>query len=103
MSTTPTNDSILCLNGIRVLSMAWVVLGHTFLIGLTAMPLKFPKQALDAIGNPTYQFIVNAFFSVDSFFYLSGFLVCSSMLKKLEDLKVDGIYQFWRKFPLAQM
>ena len=103
VSMAPQKGAIPSLNGIRVLSMCWVVLGHVFLMGLQVMPAKFPIQVAQGIGDPTYQMISNAFFSVDTFFFLSGFLVTYGMLKKLDALGVDSAGSFFSKFPLLQM
>ena len=47
--------------------------------------------------------ISNAFFSVDTFFFLSGFLVTYGMLKKLDALGIDSVSSFFRRFPLGKM
>ena len=60
------------INGIRVLSLFWVIIGHAFLFALS-----FSSNAIDAIAwtrNVSMQLISNATFSVDTFFFLSGFL-----------------------------
>ena len=36
LNTTTKEGQILCMNGIRVLSINWVVLGHVYYIGLGA-------------------------------------------------------------------
>lgn len=74
------------LNGIRVLSMVWVILGHT---------LFFPQQITrnleyvfaEVSQRWTFSFIVDATFSVDTFFFLSGFLAAFLMVKDMQKQK----------------
>jgi hypothetical protein len=75
-----------CLNGVRGLSMGMVVIGHA-LFWMTLTGFVNPQDAYPpggAMGSDwTFQFIFSAEFAVDSFFFLSGFLVTLSMLKRV--------------------
>ena len=87
MISVPAAQPTDCLNGMRVLSMLWIVLGHTFL----------QPQAISGYGNPlsltslgwgdgrqwTFQLIVGAQMAVDTFFYLSAFLFGHHFLAQL--------------------
>ena len=79
-STKP--GQILCLNGIRVLSINWVVLGHCYLVfvNLAADKSYIINTLMHRRNNPI---IFNAYSSVDTFFTLSGFLVAYLLLKQL--------------------
>ncbi|EGT55002.1 hypothetical protein CAEBREN_32444 [Caenorhabditis brenneri] len=69
---------IKCLDCIRFLSMLWVVTGHTFTY------LMVPDQILAVLpftGKFWNHFIMNAFFSVDTFFLLSGIVVAYLFFK----------------------
>ncbi|WAR04826.1 LOW QUALITY PROTEIN: NRF6-like protein [Mya arenaria] len=102
----PERGSLGALNGIRFLSMAWVILGHTFSfpIGLSANILKF---AFDQESYVSFCAIMYATVSVDSFFTLSGVLVAYLTLRELK--KVGGanrlnwlmfyFHRFWRLTP----
>ena len=73
------------LDGIRVWSMSWVIFGHSFLFFITAgasnLATLVPSWGVSA--DPNYKYVIQefymmfaeyAFYSVDSFFFLSGFL-----------------------------
>ncbi|CAF3405306.1 unnamed protein product [Rotaria socialis] len=64
--------NLACLNGIRVLSLSWIVLGHTIIFAV------YYSDNLITIFNWSrklwFQIIIQTFFSIDSFFLLSGLL-----------------------------
>jgi peptidoglycan/LPS O-acetylase OafA/YrhL len=62
-------------NGVRVMSMGWVVLGHVFLQKVTYTALTNPGDLEDWLTNPKGAMFYGAFFAVDTFFWLSGFLM----------------------------
>lgn len=75
-------DQLDCLHAIRFLSMGWVVLGHTF-----AFYLGFATNGIALYGwihRFSIQIVTNAFFSVDSFFMISGLLNSYLFLKSIE-------------------
>ncbi|XP_063693139.1 nose resistant to fluoxetine protein 6-like [Bolinopsis microptera] len=86
---------VLCLNGIRVLSINWVILGHTFAF-LSGM-LGDPGDLAKLLQSRGFTLIANAFSSVDSFFTLSGFLVSFLLLKQLTKKGLLSIPQ-WTAF-----
>ena len=49
----------------------------------------------DALKDRSQQWVFNAFFSVDSFFFMGGFLVCFGVLGKLETDGVTGYRSFF--------
>ncbi|WAR31991.1 NRF6-like protein [Mya arenaria] len=71
LSTSQPAKTLTSINGIRFISMLWVVFGHTYSAGTaiidngaTFLPVVFKRF--------TYQVIVNATFAVDTFFVLSS-------------------------------
>jgi len=76
-----------CLNGLRVLSMFWILLGHTFLMpmGITGGYLNSEDLIRSNLISPdkrtTYEdslwlmIVLQAELGVDTFFYMSGFLL----------------------------
>ncbi|GMR61303.1 hypothetical protein PMAYCL1PPCAC_31498, partial [Pristionchus mayeri] len=57
----------------RFFSMCWVVLGH--LIGAIAGVVANPVDIVGIFEDLTTEFILNAYFSVDSFFFIGGLLL----------------------------
>ena len=85
MATHQPANAITSINGIRVISMFWVILGHTFLLeilyGVVAniqeLFEKVPKRFL-------FQAVDNAFLAVDGFFVLSGLLVSYLSIREMD-------------------
>ena len=103
-NTGTANGPLGCLNGLRVISMWWVIQGHTY--ELSTPLLDNPLYAYSTvIQRFTFQPIQNGTFSVDTFFFLSGLLVAYIALKEQRDKgKIYLIYYFlhryWRLTPL---
>ncbi|XP_078335726.1 O-acyltransferase like protein-like isoform X2 [Crassostrea virginica] len=80
------DDSIGCVHGIRVLSLAWLVLGNSFLyaaLSITSAPVT--GNLLEGLGlmkGFTFQAVISSPFSIDSFFVISGFLLTIKFLRK---------------------
>ena len=69
----PKHDTNLhVFNGVRFLSILWVLLGHQYLYRASFITnyIEIPLILDDTILN----FVAAGFFSVDTFFFLSGFL-----------------------------
>eukprot|EP00658_Telonema_sp_P-2_P078680 TRINITY_DN742_c0_g1_i1.p1 TRINITY_DN742_c0_g1~~TRINITY_DN742_c0_g1_i1.p1 ORF type:complete len:690 (+),score=130.10 TRINITY_DN742_c0_g1_i1:200-2269(+) len=78
------------LEGFRVLSMQWVVIGHTLMMfEMSGDNLGYllnkviPRWTMEPIENGTY--------SVDSFFVMSGFLLSFVVLRKLESRRQKNL------------
>ena len=84
LSTKQPPTAITSLNGIRVLSMFWVILAHTHYWALITGVLTNPLSLPHFISRFSFQPIANGFFSVDSFFFLSGALVAYLTLREME-------------------
>ncbi|XP_069135206.1 nose resistant to fluoxetine protein 6-like [Argopecten irradians] len=83
MSTSTASSPLSSLNGMRVLSMWWVILGHNYEIPFANTSLQNPGQAIQLGQRFTFQAILNATFSVDTFFFMSGALVTYLCLKDI--------------------
>jgi len=61
------------LNGVRVLSIAWVILGHTFYYAMSGA-LANPLIPLELFRSFGFNLVSSGPYAVDIFFWLSGFL-----------------------------
>lgn len=76
------------LNGVRVLSLLLVILGHSLLYGL-----QFSNNTLDVLSwtqKFTFLIIINASLSVDTFFVLSGFLTAIIFIRQVKNNESNG-------------
>ncbi|XP_016994803.2 O-acyltransferase like protein isoform X2 [Drosophila takahashii] len=69
-----------CLHGLRVFSVLWTMMVHTYLQMFAIGENKFERVITER--SFWYQVIGNATFSVDSFFFISGLLVTLLYLKQ---------------------
>lgn len=76
-------DNLRVLNGVRVLSMLYVIFGHAYFNTLQ-YPLTNPTYVLEVVQPAWFQIIPGGFYAVDVFFYLSAFLGAYLMLLKFE-------------------
>ena len=86
LSTKQPPSAITSINGLRVMSMFWVILCHThfwvFIGGVENV-----LRVKNVISRFSFQAIGNAFFSVDSFFFLSGLLVAYLTFREMNRKK----------------
>eukprot|EP01022_Parablepharisma_sp_SALTPOND_P028904 TRINITY_DN71_c0_g1_i1.p1 TRINITY_DN71_c0_g1~~TRINITY_DN71_c0_g1_i1.p1 ORF type:complete len:723 (+),score=40.19 TRINITY_DN71_c0_g1_i1:100-2169(+) len=80
--TQNAHQDLKIFNGVRVLSMFWVILGHTFFHAIKAYPPNI-FDASDFFKKFAYSYILSAPFSVDVFFFLSGFLAAYFLLHEI--------------------
>ena len=81
----PSKDHLACLDGIRFLSITWVMLGHWYSFTFWQLKANNLLYCYDTLkGNWWFQAIDNAFFSVDTFFLLSASLVTYLSMKELD-------------------
>ncbi|XP_037917287.1 nose resistant to fluoxetine protein 6-like [Hermetia illucens] len=67
------SDTIPSIHGLRAISMAWVILGHTCIVVFKYSDNMELRKVVEK--NFLFQAITNGAFSVDTFFFISGFLV----------------------------
>ena len=87
LSTNQPPSAISSINGLRVISMFWLILCHThFMISLLGadnlLDLQF-TNIKSILSRFTFQAIGNGNFVVDSFFFLSGLLVAYLTLREM--------------------
>jgi len=92
------------LDGVRTLSMLWVILGHTH-SSATQIGVENQAEELHEAQHTMWfnTFVVGAFFSVDSFFWLSAFLAMYIGLKKFKNMQnpLGTSYQ-WGPFAILR-
>ncbi|XP_069123535.1 nose resistant to fluoxetine protein 6-like [Argopecten irradians] len=103
ISTEQGGGALSAINGIRFISITWVVLGHSFSSALNTM--QNPTFIREFISNWSSMPMVNALLSVDSFFTLSGLLVSYLFMKEMKREKgrinwfMFYFHRFWRLTP----
>ncbi|VDK71115.1 unnamed protein product [Onchocerca ochengi] len=91
LKTEKRSNQIHCLHGTRVLSMFWIILGHSYYYAVSTLTvdnllptmIAFPQKFLNLI-------IVQAPLAVDSFFYLSGMLTSYLFMEKFKKEATKG-------------
>ena len=94
------------LNGVRVLSIGWVVLGHGYL-AISLCPIYDLKEYLSyMVQDFGHVIIQNANLSVDTFFFISGFLnsmgLCTLFMNKsryVSKILLAYLHRYIRLFP----
>ena len=93
-------DSLTSINGIRFLSMTWVLFSHSYSEFTGGLPVNNRFTMYDpegpVYGRPAFQAILNGFPSVDSFFFIGATLLSYITLKELD--KNKSSIKFWLMF-----
>uniref|UniRef100_A0A0N5A3C6 NRF domain-containing protein n=1 Tax=Parastrongyloides trichosuri TaxID=131310 RepID=A0A0N5A3C6_PARTI len=91
LAKNTVSDQIECLHGARVLSMMWIILGHTYWYICTSLTADNVLQTLKNFPKIFHnQIVIQAPLAVDSFFLLSGMLTSYLFFKKVLAPKVDS-------------
>lgn len=84
-SVTQHDESTLnikCLNGIRVLSLCWVIIANSY-ITLDPRATKLLTKTREAPKDFIFQMVAQASLAIETFFFLSGVLMSLSFARKL--------------------
>ncbi|OMJ72862.1 hypothetical protein SteCoe_28602 [Stentor coeruleus] len=87
-------DSLEVLNAVRVMSIGWVILGHTCIYSSTNQPVINYSNALDQIKDSKYILIYGGLYAVDTFFWLSGFLMTYLFIIEIEKTSKFSVFAF---------
>ncbi|XP_030756886.1 nose resistant to fluoxetine protein 6-like isoform X2 [Sitophilus oryzae] len=79
-TTKHAHQQILCFHGIKGISMMWIIAGHGA-VGLTELPLFNVAMGKNWMYYGYSHYITSAHLAVDSFFFISGFLLAYSYFK----------------------
>lgn len=104
------DKTLAVLNGVRVLSMGWVIVGHGFVFAPLGTVSNLATMSA-IVENPTFGFVIGGIYAVDTFFWLSGFLTFYILTTKMYPKKgnIGGMnffmfyfHRYYRLiFPLA--
>ncbi|GFU02341.1 nose resistant to fluoxetine protein 6 [Nephila pilipes] len=103
LNTKTSEDQLLSVHGIRFLSLTWVILGHTYISSISVIGNRI--DVLKEMDSVSFQVLLQAPFSVDSFFLLGGFLLAYLFLKEADrkNGKINWLYfymhRIWRLTP----
>jgi len=70
------------LNGVRVLSIGWVILGHSFSF-VTMSAIKNGQTLNVLFDSDFFSIVPGGIYAVDTFFFLSGFLTFALLISKM--------------------
>ncbi|XP_069691598.1 nose resistant to fluoxetine protein 6-like [Periplaneta americana] len=103
-NTKDVNFSLDAVHGMRFLSICAIVLGHTFALG-SATPSTNVLQIMNEARQWKHLYFGNLTFAVDTFFVISGMLLCYITLTALDagtkfNIPVFYIHRFLRITPL---
>jgi peptidoglycan/LPS O-acetylase OafA/YrhL len=85
-------------DGVRVLSTIWVVFAHSFVVPFASGGFK-NLEDIPTLGKTLkFCFIISGYFSVDVFFFMSGFLLCYSQYKINRNKNVNKVKLFFVLF-----
>ncbi|KAJ8916787.1 hypothetical protein NQ315_005792 [Exocentrus adspersus] len=88
------SGELTCLNGIRFLSMMWVIIGHIFSMVYMAPIVNF-KDVMEWVESSRSMTIASGTLSVDSFFLMSGALLVYGYFKSKHNRINFNIFQFY--------
>ncbi|XP_018573256.1 uncharacterized protein LOC108912502 [Anoplophora glabripennis] len=94
LSTKASTDSVACLNGIRVISIMWIVLGHRYMYS-ALLPLINLVDVTEFQTLPASGIISGGNLAVDTFFVLSGLLLVYVYLVHKEKGKTTPLGMFY--------
>ncbi|KAH8382324.1 hypothetical protein KR009_002922, partial [Drosophila setifemur] len=75
-----------CLNGIRCMSLIWVVYLHEHMFSLISPNINF-TYVVSWLGTPMSSFFQHGYFSVDTFLFIGGLLLSMTALRTMEKTK----------------
>ncbi|CAF0840673.1 unnamed protein product [Brachionus calyciflorus] len=87
-----SSDQLSCLNGIRFMSIAWVILGHTY--SFSSMVMDNIAYIDDLRKQFFFMMILNGILAVDTFFLLSGLLTSYLFMKETIRTKITPKFMF---------
>lgn len=69
------DQTLTVLNGVRVISICWVIIGHAFTF-IQFVPILNIQTMYSLFDHHLFALVPGGLYAVDTFFFLSGFLSC---------------------------
>lgn len=95
-NTSSEDFHLKSLHAIRFISLSWVILGHTY--GFLALYSDNLLQIETLFKRFSFSIIINGYFSVDSFFLLSGLLSSYMFMKEATRPQFKLSFLFFIKY-----
>ena len=98
-NTSAAQSSIECINGIRVLSMVWILWTHTYLIPIKET-FTFVKEFMFTVEEMGFQFILNGWVLVDTFFLVGAMLTTYTNFQRMakNEGQINVLQQILNRF-----
>jgi peptidoglycan/LPS O-acetylase OafA/YrhL len=90
-------SAINCLNGLRGLSVFWIMFGHRF-GNQAAMPIANSREYLNFFDTVPSVIVSAYHLAVDTFFLMGGLLMTQSMLRAFETKKFNYFRVIYRRY-----
>ncbi|XP_074654991.1 nose resistant to fluoxetine protein 6-like isoform X2 [Tubulanus polymorphus] len=109
VSLESSGDTINCIHGIRFITMFWIILGHTYdFFFIFVRSENVIEYASSLIKNWSFSIVYAGYYSVETFFFLSGLVLTYISMKKMLDSGgpkninwfMFYFHRFWRLTPL---
>ncbi|GAV04447.1 hypothetical protein RvY_14721 [Ramazzottius varieornatus] len=99
LNVSRSNESLTCIHGIRFFSIGWIIFAHSY--AFTFLNIRNIVVVPEILAQFPSQIIVNASVAVDTFFTISGLLVCYLFVlnyEKTKKIPIVGYYvhRYWR-------
>lgn len=95
----PVDCNLLCLHGIRVITMTWMIVNHTYLFG-GFFVLWAHRRLIDIAEWPkslSFQLVLNGWLTVETYFFLSAAIIVLNVLPLMKSRKFSYLpYIFHR-------
>ncbi|KAJ9601024.1 hypothetical protein L9F63_000862 [Diploptera punctata] len=94
LNTNLGAETMACLHGLRFLSILWILFGHTYYMksispNINHIAVKYYDQEVTKMA------VMNATMTTDTFFVLSGVLLCYNFMREWEKTKSFNILTFY--------
>ena len=83
------SNNLLCLHGIRVLTMTWMIVNHTYLFG-GFFVLWAHRRLIDIAEWPkslSFQLVLNGWLTVETYFFLSATIIVLNVMPLMQNHK----------------